>query len=417
MNKKVLIGFLLTMFGQLIFAQQNTVIIKANSKNIKILDGDDLREGTLVPGLNPDIYTYHRTNKPKKIIYYTDIDSISFTVNQGDNYKFAIVLNNTDTCFQEISADNPNKVSYIKPPNRLASTNDTIPFTLGANNAIHIKGKINNSDPLDLIFDTGASVGVLSDEAASKHASLKQDNKNSFEFAGITILNSPAILVDYNGNLRGDGVIGYNAFEGKIVEINYDRNILVVHTSLEKIPMRYSAIDMIWRGSNLYIEGILKTTGKQYKGLFLFDTGSKFALSITKSFASSNQLYNELKKVGTRRGKGVNGKTIKSNTVILPEFEIGGFPLKNVPTDLELPAEGDGLAYDLLGNDVLKRFNVILDYDHSVVYLQPNSLINTAYNKVFDEKWIWIITAIVISLLILCFIYYRKRKELYKAIG
>jgi hypothetical protein len=178
-------------------AQNQLPVIKANSKNIKILDGDDLREGVLVPDLRPDVYTYHPTNKPKRIVFYTDVDSISVTVKQGDIYKFAVLLNDKDSCFQEISFDNPNKVTYLKRSDKLQSTNDTIPFVLGANNAIHIKGRINDSELLDLIFDTGASIGVLSDEGARKNASLNPNNKNKIEFSGITISNSPAVLVDY----------------------------------------------------------------------------------------------------------------------------------------------------------------------------------------------------------------------------
>lgn len=409
MKNGILIIFFLFLVVQYLFAQQNLPLIRATSKDIKILDGDDLQQGSLVPELKPDIYVYHRSGKLKKIVYYTDIDSVSFEVKPGDTYDFAILLNNKDTCYQKITSENPNKVNYYNSIKKM-SAHDTIPFVLGANNAIHIKGKINNSDTLDLIFDTGASVGVLSDEGRDKKAELNKENKNKFEFAGITIENSPAIFVDYNGNLHAGGVIGYNAFENKIVEINYDKSIMVIHDSMENVSKSYSVNDMKWKGSALNIECVLNTGSKKTKELFIFDTGSKWALSADKSFAAKNQLYDIMPKVGTRRAKGVDGKTIKSNTYTLPQLIIGGLSLTNVPIDLELPSDGEGLKQNILGNDVLKRFNVILDYKNGLIYLQPNSLTNSAYNKSFDESLILIGIAVLAGLIITGFIIYRIRK-------
>ena len=104
--------------------------------------------------------------------------------------------------------------------------------------------------------------------------------------------------------------------EDKIVEIDYDKSIMVIHDSMEDVKARTMAVDMIWRGSAMFIEGQLRIKNKTCKGLFLFDTGSKWALSLNKTFASQNQLYGIMEKTGTRRAKGVDGKTIKSHTVI-----------------------------------------------------------------------------------------------------
>ena len=35
----------------------------------------------------------------------------------------------------------------------------------------------------------------------------------------------------------------------------------------------------------------------------------------------------------------------------------------------------------LLGNDILKRFNVILDNQNGIIYLQPNSLTGTPFGN------------------------------------
>lgn len=187
MGKYLLLFILLSLLLQNLSAQQQMPVIKASSKQIKILDGEYLQDGELAPGLNPDTYVYHPSNKPRQIVYYTDVDSISFNIKQNETYRFAKLLNDQDTCYQKITSENPNKVKYIRTSNSDSLINDTIPFVLNANNAIQIKGKINNSKELDLIFDTGASIGVLTEEGAQKKAALNSDNGNEFEVAGIKL--------------------------------------------------------------------------------------------------------------------------------------------------------------------------------------------------------------------------------------
>ncbi len=46
---------------------------------------------------------------------------------------------------------------------------EIIPFQLGEDNRIYIKGKINQSDTLDLVFDLGANITVISKLPQCKH--------------------------------------------------------------------------------------------------------------------------------------------------------------------------------------------------------------------------------------------------------
>lgn len=389
--------------------QSNIPFIKASSKKIKVLEDDFLQDGELVPGLNPDTYYFHTSRHPKKIAYYTDRDSMVFWVKTGDTFDFAIILNSRDTCYQRVTSENPNQVQYSSA--KKGKVNDTLLFVLGPNNAIHLNGKINGSSVLDLIFDTGASIGVLSEEGKKKKARLHEDNKNVFELGDIVINNCPATYIDYRGGLKADGVLGYNAFEGKVIEINYDKDILVVHHDTYDTS-GYTSTEMKWRGSAMFIEGSILLRNKKHKGLFLFDTGSKWAFSVNSAFASENGLYSAMEKMGTRRAKGVDGKTIKSSTVKLPALYLAGLVLHDVPTDLEQPEQSEGsLAFNILGNDVLKRFNVILDYKQGVIYLKANSLQNAAYGKTLDEKDILIITGIAALIIVLALLSYRKVKQ------
>ena len=100
-----------------VFAQQRLPIIKAGSKKVDVQDGGIFRKGiwNLSPEVKPDIYFVIGHEKENKVTFYTDIDSITFIVKPGLKYDFIILLNGKDTCYTQILAPTPEKISYIKP--------------------------------------------------------------------------------------------------------------------------------------------------------------------------------------------------------------------------------------------------------------------------------------------------------------
>ncbi|MCF0072744.1 S41 family peptidase [Dyadobacter sp. CY261] len=89
-----------------IFAQHNLPVIKATATNVKIKDGYVIREGiwNLSPEVKPDVYYVLRPNSKHNVTFYTDIDSIFFSVLPGNDYEFIVLLNGKDSCFTRISA-------------------------------------------------------------------------------------------------------------------------------------------------------------------------------------------------------------------------------------------------------------------------------------------------------------------------
>jgi hypothetical protein len=240
-----------------------------------------------------------------------------------------------------------------------------------------------------------------------KKALIRDGFRNEISFSGITISGAPFVSIDYKGRLKADGVVGYNVFEDRMVEINYDQGILVVHRHPKEWE-GYARTETIWRGSAMNIRGILKTGSKRIPALLLFDTGSKWALSLTKALCVQQDLYDGLKIIGSRKGRTASGASIHNKTALLPGLELAGLSLSDVPADLEYATRGEGLAFNIVGNDVMKRFNVVIDYSNGLVYLQLNSLRNGAYLMPFQK--LWIVLALVL-LLTAGFFYWQQRKK------
>lgn len=94
---------------QLLSAQQKMPSIKANSLKVDIRDGDIFKKGnwTIMPKVKPDVYTTAFSSKPRKVTFYTDIDSISFNVKPNTYTQFNILVNNKDTALTGIFCFDP----------------------------------------------------------------------------------------------------------------------------------------------------------------------------------------------------------------------------------------------------------------------------------------------------------------------
>jgi hypothetical protein len=71
--------------------------IKANLPTVSIRDGEDFQEGqwTIMPDLKPDEYTTKAfPGRKQQVVFYTDVDSISCSLEPGQHFDFVILLKN-----------------------------------------------------------------------------------------------------------------------------------------------------------------------------------------------------------------------------------------------------------------------------------------------------------------------------------
>jgi hypothetical protein len=104
MTQKSIFTIGLILLAQILFAQVKIPIIKAVSKTVDIRDGDTFKKAswTITPDVHPDVYATSVSKKPKRITFYTDQDSISFSVKSNSYFLFNILLNGKDTALTGI---------------------------------------------------------------------------------------------------------------------------------------------------------------------------------------------------------------------------------------------------------------------------------------------------------------------------
>lgn len=396
-------------------------ILLGASPKIMIKDGDDPITrywDHLIPGKRPVIYQLDKNKRTRKISFYTDMDSLSFLVSPGKEYKFSVLIGGKDTCRAVLSTIIP---KYYKDCAPCAITRDTIPFTMEGDD-IHIKGQLNGHD-LDLIFDTGASLFVLNEKGNSKSganldgltenlgaggfSTEKTSSSNHLQLGAMQWKELPLVYIDYHGSLDADGIVGFNVFEDKTVEIDYDLGLLIISSNVIIDKTGYLPVATRHSIEGTFVEVTLTAGSHLDKGWFLFDTGGALTLAISGDFAGKNNLYNELKSKGTMDVVGTGPGKNKSRIAILPSMNLAGVDLRNIPVLV-----GDsGVSYygraGIIGMPVLKRFNTLIDYPNSVVYIKPNKLFDVPFDQSGSKQVLFIAVGIVI-VLITTFLIYRK---------
>jgi len=387
--------FILLLFVQSIFAQSILPVIKATSKNVAINDDGflDKNAWTLSPKTKLDVFTADRTRKTKWVTFYTDVDSIKVKVKPGTKFNFIVLLNGSDSCYTQIASAISTQPS-IKNNMR---ENDSIPFTVTSQNAIHVKSIINDEDSLDLHFDTGSFGFSFTKDAILKKTKLlsNQPDANAGKIApnynklnkvfklqiGNVVWDNPDVGVTTLTSTGMDGRFGYTLFEGKIVEINYDNNLLIIHSKLPKGLKGYIKSKLEFIHSFVCAKGAFEINDKKYAGDFLFDTGSDQAIILDSSWASEQNFPTDLKVLKTSELHDPRGATYKTRVVLAPAFKINDFAVENIPTLILGSRNPVGFPVNYFGNDFLKRFNIILDFQNDCLYLKPNKLMDLKYKE------------------------------------
>ena len=366
------------IFFQNLTAQQNLPVIRANSKNVKIKDGLNFKPDywVIFPETNPDIYYLDVPRKNTNLNFITDIDSISFDLKYGETKDFIVLLNGKDSCYTQISANYPK----LQIPVKGKQGNDTIPFTL-KDNRIYFKGKINDSEVLNIQFDLGADAVNINKKSVKK-INIKFDKKgnlinsdgsketrvssqNKFEIEG---LKWSGIEIYETKNMENyeDVIIGNSFFLDQIYKIDYENSMLILYDKPPEIETAFLKQDMILdNGVRPVFEAVFIIDNKTYKEWFLFDTGNTGMGIVGNNFLVKNNLYDKFSTI-----VGLGSKKV----AFIPQLIIASQTISDGVITLEKQKK-NGSDYKfggLIGNKILKRFNVIIDNREGLIYLKPN---------------------------------------------
>lgn len=235
-------------------------------------------------------------------------------------------------------------------------------------------------DTLDLKFDSGTTGLLLTNDAIRNKTHLSSDEKadNTLQIGNLTWDSLRVYPVELSGQ-GTDGRFGWDLFDGKIVEIDYDKNLFIVHSRLSAISRQYSKFDIEYTHTLFCIQGELQVKNEKFKSRFLFDNGYQRTIMLDTSIMNEQHYPKDLEIIKKVIMKNGQGKEIPVITVNNERLNLGKQKLLNIPVQLLTTGNPARFKTHILGNEVLKRFNTILDFQNNYVYLKPNSLLDQPY--------------------------------------
>lgn len=264
----------------------------------------------------------------------------------------------------------------------------------------------NHDDSLNFILDTGSGgisldsatvarlnlVTTPSDRTIRGIAGIKKvdfTNGHTLHLPGLAVkgmnfhINDYELLTGVYG-IKIDGIIGYSLFRNYIVTLNYDERIMSVFSPGD---MKYPRGGYLLRPaiSGLPMQYAELSDNHELVGRFFLDTGAGLNLLLSNEFAEDSSIFSSGKRKFPTVAEGLGGKKEMEMTV-LKKFKLGNYKFTNVPIFL-FDDEFNVTSYPhlggLIGNDILRRFNVIINYPRSEFHLLPN----THYREPFDYSY------------------------------
>lgn len=301
---------------------------------------------------------------------------------------------------------------FIQPESRLIAR---FPFMQLNGGIVIVHAKLDQfADTLNFVMDTGSG-GISLDSNTRAYLGLpvvKSEKTirgiggirtvdfvmdHTLLLPGLTVphldfhINDYSLLTSVYG-VRIDGIIGYSFFRRFIVRLDYDNQRIEVFTpGTFKYPkggylLRPSFSTLPLQSATLRDERIIFSR-------FIFDTGAGLSCLLSQDFVEDSLPFRKNRKFYPTQAEGMGGKR-QMQIGIAKEIRLGPYRFKKVPVhifDDTYNVTDYPILAGLIGNDILRRFNVILNYPEQVIHIKPNSHFNEKFDYSYTGLGIYLV--------------------------
>jgi hypothetical protein len=294
------------------------------------------------------------------------------------------------SCFNQLIAQE----EFIEPPSKFLTRVHFVQLTGGV---IMLQGQLfGYPDTLNFIFDTGSG-GISLDSLTAEYLKLKPvpSDRTIRGIAGIRLvsfvnnlklklgtltidsldfhINNYDILTAVYGE-RIDGIIGYSVLKRFIFKIDYDSSRMDIYS---KGTLKYPRGGYLLKPliATIPIQSARIKDNKTIQSRFLYDLGAGLCMMLSTDFIDDSMLLNKKRKRFYKEAEGLGGK-IDMQLTVIKELKLGPYRFRNVPVYIfkdEYNITSYPFLGGIIGNDILRRFNCIMNYDKRDFYLTPNS--------------------------------------------
>ena len=270
---------------------------------------------------------------------------------------------------------------------------EEVPFRIG-DDAIIVDAFINGRKT-SLMFDTGFSGEVVLNDAINigpPSGKLElRDFVGTFEARTVKVnslkigshavglkdmeaVQQPMMHLSFSYNTHTDGILGYGAMSGELLEINFEKSKFVFHprsldiTKRTPDNQRTFLAKMLPIGRNSIEMEVRTAAGKRM--VLALDTGNSYYATTHREVLERVGLWEKSRNPAFVKSSWVASGPVDSWYKRMPALSIFGVPVAESFWDIiDLPSsssEGDGTV----GFGFLKNFNIVLDYERRRLWLE-----------------------------------------------
>ena len=293
-----------------------------------------------------------------------------------------------------------------------ASRNEvSIPFEY-VNGFIIVNLTLNNKLPLKFLLDTGAQhtlitkkeiADILDFEYKKEFKIVGADMKRAlianlvtevsfrvgeFEFdnQAVLVLDEDYFLFEEMTGMNIHGILGGGFLRNFVLEIDYNRKKITFYSPAFYSPPTRKFLELPinvennkpFVQSDIFFPNLEKLKGAK----LLVDSGAGITMML--DVESNSKVQIPANAIPGNIGSGLGGDLL-GFVGLIPKIKISEIEITNIPANFQV-IENDTFDVNriyrngLIGNQILDRFKLIIDYRREKLYLQPNKTLNKPFD-------------------------------------
>lgn len=282
----------------------------------------------------------------------------------------------------------------------------SVPFDYSQREIV-IKGRINGSEELDFLLDTGASDTIIDRRVAAEHyltkmgqydiaamagmVTARSSSIKRFELGNLLMNDVPARILDLSAQSRQmgkqiAGIIGTNVISKFLVTLDYGKPaVIFADIDATARPPKAAATPFTQKQAP-FVKALFNGKDEQ---VLLFDTGAAFN-HIPPNVAQKYLGSDPANVRHSTEGTGLDGRPLQLGRLSIETVSVAGLPSHKVSFtypvgEAAVKTASKGMSREggffqdsslgILGNPFFQNFIVTIDYKFNRLMLQPNPIV------------------------------------------
>jgi hypothetical protein len=240
-------------------------------------------------------------------------------------------------------------------------------------------GGLGDGTPIEAYFSKGNQIGITNPGDSS--VGINGRNMDLY------ILSSDQFELSRQLGIRVNGLVGSGLYENFVIGIDPVYKVITFYNrerfNFKRETRSFTKIPLTVKNGKAYMDvRILQENETIVDTKLLIDTGASLSFWIAP--VSDPSIIIPAKTIRSLLGQGLNGAITGVNGRVR-RAEIGPFTFKKPIVSFPDSSSVSGLTLNAdrhgsIGNDILRRFSVIFDFQGSAIYLKPNKWFKAAFS-------------------------------------